>query len=56
MAEYYLPKYNLYLEPHAKYYWNDKFINKINILNNMGYNIIAFHENNKKDILEELFI
>lgn len=41
--DFYLPKYDLYLEPHAKYFWNDKFMRKMSEIEKQ-VNIIYFDE------------
>ena len=42
--DFYLPEYDIYLEPHSRYYWDDNFEYKILECINNGKNIIVFDE------------
>jgi hypothetical protein len=42
--DFYLPELDVYLEPRAKYFWNEKFSYKIEQCKRLGYSILTFDE------------
>jgi len=56
--DFYLPEYDLYLEPHAEYYWNEEFIWKMKEVEKL-VDILYFNEdyelNNLLGVLPCLF-
>jgi len=52
--DFYLPEYNIYLEPHTSYYWDEKFLNKMNAVNKLGFVTFYFQECEINLLLEYL--
>jgi hypothetical protein len=42
--DFYLPDLDVYLEPHAKYFWDEKFVYKIEQCKKLGHKIFSFDE------------